>query len=83
MVHNVPLPWDSTNRAMIVSTSDKGDPARINLRILSTDSFPMACLLPGEVNSRCGWFFITSSQTASRGGPSLTARTGTTATLNR
>lgn len=38
MVHNVPSPRDSTNRAMIVSTSDSGDPARINFKMSSTDS---------------------------------------------
>src|ERR1700739_560735 len=38
MVHNVPSPRDSTSRAMIVSTSAKGAPARINRRMSSTDS---------------------------------------------
>src|SRR5690348_10912883 len=38
MVHSVPLPWDSTNRAMIVSTSNSSDPARINFRMLRTVS---------------------------------------------
>jgi len=37
MVHNVPAPLDLTNPAMIVSTSDNSDPARINFRILRTD----------------------------------------------
>ena len=37
-MHKAPLPSDSTNCAMIVSTSGNGDPALINLRMLSTDS---------------------------------------------
>jgi hypothetical protein len=32
------LPWDSTNWAMIVSTSGKGDPAKINFKMLRTES---------------------------------------------
>jgi hypothetical protein len=38
MVHNVPSPRYSTKPAMIASTSDSSDPARINLRMLRTDS---------------------------------------------
>ena len=38
MVQNVPLPCDSTSRAMIASNSDRGAPARINRKMLSTDS---------------------------------------------
>src|SRR5580704_2653532 len=38
MVHNVPLPCDSTNPAIIVNTSDNSDPARINFRMLRTES---------------------------------------------
>src|SRR5579862_7049017 len=38
IVHKAPLPSDSTNCAMTVSTSGNGDPAMINLRMLSTDS---------------------------------------------
>jgi hypothetical protein len=45
MVHNVPLSCDSTRRAITVSTSGKGDPERINLRTLNTDSFSMGRLL--------------------------------------
>jgi hypothetical protein len=38
MVHNVPLPWDSTSRAIIVNTSDNSEPARISFRMPRTDS---------------------------------------------
>src|SRR6202167_5548427 len=38
IVQDIPLPLDSTNRAMIVSTSDNSDPARIKFRMLRTDS---------------------------------------------
>src|SRR5256885_15931915 len=37
-VHNMPSACDSTNCAMIASTSDSGDPAKINFSRLSTDS---------------------------------------------
>src|SRR6516164_3635371 len=45
MVHNVSSPSDSTSWAMIVSTSDSGEPARISLRMLRTDSLEM---IPGS-----------------------------------
>src|SRR6516165_1291435 len=35
------LRCDSTNRAMIVSVSDRGDPAKISFKMLSTDSLEM------------------------------------------
>src|SRR5579863_1665253 len=38
MVHKVPLPLDSTNWAMIVNTSGNWDPARINFKMLRTES---------------------------------------------
>jgi hypothetical protein len=38
MVHSVPLPSDSTNRAIVVSTSDNSDPARIDFRMFRTDA---------------------------------------------
>src|SRR5437773_9148281 len=38
IVHNRSSPCASTNRAMIVSTSGREDPEKINLRMLSTDS---------------------------------------------
>src|SRR5258708_7814659 len=38
IVHKRSSPCASTNRAMIVSTSGRGDPEKINLRMLSTDS---------------------------------------------
>src|SRR5438105_15882795 len=38
MVQNIPLPSASTKRAMIVRTSGNGAPAKINFRMLSTDS---------------------------------------------
>src|SRR5580658_3514184 len=38
MVHKVPSPRDSTNRAMIASISGSGDPARISFKMLSTAS---------------------------------------------
>src|SRR5262249_36061497 len=38
MVQKESLPWDSTNRATMVSISERGDPAKINFRMSSTDS---------------------------------------------
>src|ERR1700680_4151354 len=38
IVQNIPLPCASTNRARIVRTSVNGGPAKINFRMLSTDS---------------------------------------------
>jgi len=39
---------------MIVSTSDNRDPAKIKLRMLSTDSLSMVHLLLGEVGVKFG-----------------------------
>src|SRR5215467_3325035 len=47
MVHKAPSPWDSTNRAMVASTSDNSDPARISFRMLRTGS------LEKKPNSSC------------------------------
>src|SRR5579862_9675461 len=46
IVQNVPCPCDSTNRAMILSTSGSGEPAKINfsrLRTVSIENSPALC----------------------------------------